>query len=74
MLFVVANGGGIDDSVGSMKSAFDYQQKNSRVGSNTYSKMYADVLGEMETAWADLSNLPYDVVTEKQSIIIHASC
>ncbi len=30
--------------------------------------MYADVLGEMENAGADLSKLPYDVVTEKQSM------
>ncbi|SBW02420.1 hypothetical protein KL86CLO1_11643 [uncultured Eubacteriales bacterium] len=56
------------DSVGAAKSKFGYQQKDSRVGSNTYSKMYSEVLGELESAGADLSTLPYDVVTEKQSV------
>lgn len=58
-------GGG---SVGAMRSNYNYQQNTSRVGKNTFSKMYQDVLQDIERNGGNVSGLTYDVVTERQSM------
>lgn len=58
-------GGG---SVGAMRSNYDYRQNTSRVSSNTFSKMYQDVLNDIEQSGGEISGLTYDVVTERQSM------
>ena len=57
-----------NNTVGAKQSDYPYQQKNSRVGSNTFSKMYQDVLNEIEANGGNVSNLTYDVVSERQSL------
>ena len=62
------SGKGPDGSVGAMKSRFEYEQKQSSVSRKTFSRMYWDVLKELERADADPTRLHYDVVTERQSL------
>ena len=64
----VGNGSVGGGSVGAMRSNYDYKQNTSRVGSNTFSKMYQDVLKDIEQNGGNVSGLTYDVVTERQSM------
>lgn len=64
----IENGSVGGGSVGAMRSNYDYKQNTSRVGSNTFSKMYQDVLKDIEQNGGEISGLTYDVVTERQSM------
>lgn len=56
------------NTVGAAESRHPYRQKNSRVGTNTFSKMYRDLLNEIQADGGNITELPYDVVTEAQSL------
>lgn len=56
------------NTVGAAESRYPYRQKNSRVGTNTFSKMYRDLLNEIQADGGNITELPYDVVTEAQSL------
>lgn len=61
-------GGFGENTVGAAENPYGYQQRQSRVGSNTFSKMYQEVLESMEQDGGNVTDLPYDVVTERQSM------
>lgn len=61
-------GGFGENTVGAAENPYGYQQRQSRVGSNTFSKMYREVLESMEQDGGNVTDLPYDVVTERQSM------
>lgn len=61
-------GDGRENSVGAKRSDYEYQQKRSKVGSNTFSKVYQEVLDQMEENGGNVSDLPYDVVSERKSM------
>lgn len=56
------------NTVGSAQSRFPYHQRNSKAGTNTFSKMYQDLLEDMAKNGGNITNLPYDVVSEAQSL------
>ncbi|MEG1430011.1 MAG: hypothetical protein RSC89_00740 [Oscillospiraceae bacterium] len=47
------------DGLGAMDARFPYQQKQSKVGTNTFTGVYADVLDQMETDGGNVSSLFY---------------
>ena len=61
-------GGFGENTVGAAENPYGYQQRKSRVGSNTFSKLYQEVLESMEQDGGNVTDLPYDVVTERQSM------
>lgn len=68
VLLPVKQGDGRENSVGAKRSDYEYQQKRSKVGSNTFSKVYQEVLDQMEENGGNVSDLPYDVVSERKSM------
>ena len=55
-------------SVGAMRSNYIHRQKNSKVGSNSFSQMYQTALDTLNENGGNVTELPYDVVTERQSV------
>ncbi|MEG2138037.1 MAG: hypothetical protein RRY64_05165 [Oscillospiraceae bacterium] len=55
----VAPNGPAEDGLGAMDARFPYQQKQSKVGTNTFTGVYADVLDQMETDGGNVSSLFY---------------
>ncbi|MEG0597342.1 MAG: hypothetical protein RR502_04765, partial [Oscillospiraceae bacterium] len=53
----VAPNGPAADGLGAMDARFPYQQKQSKVGINTFTGVYADVLDQMETDGGNVSSL-----------------
>lgn len=68
VLLPVKQGDGRENSVGAKRSDYEYQQKRSKVGSNTFSKVYQEVLDQMKENGGNVSDLPYDVVSERKSM------
>ena len=56
------------NTVGAAENPYGYRQEKSKVGSNTFSKMYRELLSDMDENSGNVTELPYDVVTERQSI------
>ena len=56
------------NTVGSAQARFPYRQRNSKAGSNTFSKMYKDLLDDMAQNGGNITKLPYDVASEAQSL------